>query len=67
MAVTLGRTEPALGSAFGWSVFPTKMGWQYSAYGPRGGNMGLAKTEAEAVERAEQALKSLQRPWGRTT
>ena len=61
---TLGREEPGVGAAFGWSVFPNTHGeWQFSVYGPRGGSMGVAVTEQEAVDKATRALDALRKGW----
>lgn len=52
------------GHAYGWQVYPASwegFGWHYSAHGPNGGTMGSAKTKTEAEERAQRAMRDLQR------
>lgn len=56
--------EKNTGSAWGWQVIPLPydQGWQWSAYGARGGESGKAATEAAATAMAKQAFERLRRP-----
>jgi hypothetical protein len=56
--------EYAGGAASGWSVRKLTgksehLGWQATAYGPRGTAMTTAPTEAQAHQRAQELMRDL--------
>jgi hypothetical protein len=50
--------------ATGWLIYraPFGTGWQWSAYGPRGGTQGSAASEEEAEMKAQRAMSDLAYP-----
>ena len=50
--------------ASGYSVRWERGAWQWSAYGPLGGNVGRASTHADAERAAREAEQRLSRPVG---
>jgi hypothetical protein len=56
--------EVSSGMATGWLVYrPTfGTGWQWSAYGPRGGTQGSAASKEEAEMKAQRAMSDLAYP-----
>ena len=53
----------ARGYAHGWRVDPDKAaGWRWSAYGPRGSELGIGDTEEKARVAAIQAYRRLTVP-----
>lgn len=59
MSLSGQRNSGVVGHASGWSVFPTDWGWQWSAFGPTGGDFGMALTCAEAERAARRAAEWL--------
>lgn len=56
--------EQSRSRASGWSVGPTvpPFSWQWSAWGPRGGEYGTAQTKRQAEQRAQAAERRLLEP-----
>ena len=56
----MSRTETSSrGWASGWAVQQVEHGWQWSAYAPGGGEVGIATTKDAAKARARAALRRL--------